>query len=327
MVAFYVWSVRGRPAANGAAVAGVDDPARLEQIRREPHALFVNSAFDAGNGRAALAPLDALNDPRVLTPLRCERIDFSAGTGVCLSANRGVLTTYYANVFDDTFKVRHRIPLQGVPSRVQVSPDGTYAAFTVFVAGDSYTNSGFSTRTTIITTADGAPIGDLEGFAASRDGRPFKEVDFNYWGVTFAHERGRFYATLASGGHTYLVEGDVGPKTIRVMRDGVECPSLSPDDRRIVYKARRTENGRVLWRLHVFDLITGADTPITETRSVDDQAAWLDDEHVLYGLPDDSGAGFNIWVAPANGGGTARVWLHQAYSPAVVQRESLISTR
>jgi hypothetical protein len=33
-------------------------------------------------------------------------------------------------------------------------------------------------------------------------------VDINFWGVTFARAPGRFYATLGTKGHTYLVEGD-----------------------------------------------------------------------------------------------------------------------
>ena len=77
---------------------------------------------------------------------------------------------------------------------------------------------------------------DLETFTVTRDGKPFKSVDFNFWGVTFRQEPGLFYATLASGGHTYLIEGDAVARTARVIRDAVECPSLSPDNRRLAFK-------------------------------------------------------------------------------------------
>ncbi len=39
------------------------------------------------------------------------------------------------------------------------------------------------------------------------------------------------------------------------------------------------------WRLAVLDLRTGQQTRLAEQHSVDDQPEWLDDQHILYGLP------------------------------------------
>ena len=52
-------------------------------------------------------------------------------------------------------------------------------------------------------------------------------------------------------------------------------------------------------------------------RLVDDQAEWLDDETVLYGLPDG-----RIWAQPADGSGEPRVFLENALSPAVIAQAS-----
>jgi Tol biopolymer transport system component len=107
-----------------------------------------------------------------------------------------------------------------------------------------------------------------------------------------------------------------------VLREAVECPSLSPDGARVVFKSRSTEGGRRMWRLHVLDLKTQAETIVNESRSVDDQAEWLDDEHVLYALPRAvAGTGTSdIWIADANGGGTPRLFVHDGTSPSVVRQ-------
>jgi hypothetical protein len=201
----------------------------------------------------------------------------------------------------------------GIPSRARVSPDGRYGAVTLFVAGDSYAAAGaFSTRTTIIDLARGRKVAGLEDFVVTRDGRRITATDANFWGVTFARDGDRFYATLATGGRTYLIEGSVRARSARVIDDNVECPSLSPDGTRIAYKKRVPSKTRP-WRLTVLDLTTMRETPLAETRSVDDQAEWLDDEHVLYGL---DGA---VWSARADGGGRPVRFLAGAASPAVVR--------
>jgi hypothetical protein len=61
------------------------------------------------------------------------------------------------------------------------------------------------------------------------------------------------------------------------------------------------------------DVATLRDWPVAEARSVDDQAEWLDDEHVLYGV--DNG----VWSVPADGTGEPERLLDSADSPAVVR--------
>src|ERR1700749_2488044 len=213
--------------------------------------------------------------------LACERVYYAAGRGICMGvAPSGV--DYTAKIFDRNFQTLHTIDLTGLPSRARVSTDGRYGAMTVFVAGDSYlgNSTAFSTRTTILDMSSGEQIAQLEKYKVTKDGKPFDAVDFNFWGVTFAKDPNRFYATLATGDHHYLVEGDVATESMRVLRAGVEAPSPSPDNRQIAYKSRTGNENR--WHIHVLDVKTLADHPVAESRSVDDQVEWLDDDTLAY---------------------------------------------
>jgi hypothetical protein len=322
-IAGYTMFSRARRAP--AAVTGpppIDDPGRLAQLRQQPHLLFRNTLLGASYGRVALVPLDAPEGARYATPLACDRVHVTREAGLCLQASRGVLTTYKALSFNRAFQTRHTFNLPGAPSRARTSPDGSAAASTVFVSGDSYAAASFSTRTTIYDFGSGRRAGDLEEFRVQRNGQPFKQADFNFWGVTFASNADRFYATLATGGVLYLVEGSVSRRDMRIVREGIECPSLSPDLTRLVFKSRATEHGRRVWHLRVLDLNTLSEVAVNEPRSVDDQAEWLDTDHVLYGLSRDlAGTGTSdIWVARADGTGTSRVFVRDATSPSVVRQ-------
>jgi uncharacterized repeat protein (TIGR01451 family) len=284
-----------------------------------PTVLFQNSTGEQLN-RVGLMPLADPDGPRSLTPLSCARLHFAAGRGLCLRSDDGYFAAPYAYVFGTDFEVQHKLALSGFPSRARVAPDGRYGATTVFVTGHSYAEAGFSTETTLIDLASGTKLGTLEEFAVQRDGARFASPDFNFWGVTFANDSNRFFATLATGGQTFLVEGDVGARKMRVLRENVECPSLSPDNTRLAFKKRvGGEMGGTIWRFHVLDLATMAETPLAEERSIDDQIEWLDDHQVLYG---ETGS---LWTTPADGSGEPRRFMSQASSPAVV-RSALRST-
>jgi hypothetical protein len=289
--------------------------------------LFRSTALGETYGRVGMAYLDAADDQRYVTPLQCDRVHFAAGRGLCLQAKRGVVTTYQAQLFDGEFRVLQTVPLGGIPSRARLSADGRLAAMTVFVSGHSYAGSDFSTRTSVMDATDGRMlIEDLEAMTVLREEVPFKATDFNLWGVTFSRDSNRFYATLATGGKFYLIEGDVAARRVRVIHEGVECPSLSPDNTRVAFKRRVSAGdglGRFVWRLYVLELATRIETPLVgETRNVDDQVEWLDNEHIVYALPDDarrSSAATNSWILPANGTGAPQLLMSMAFSPAVVR--------
>jgi len=193
------------------------------------------------------------------------------------------------------------------------------AAITVFVSGHSYAGTDFSTQTLIVDVAAGKVLADLEKFSVTRDSDTFQSPDFNFWGVTFLHDENHFYATLASKGKTYLVECDLVKQTAKVIYEGVECPSVSPDNLRIAFKKRI---GPISWRISVLDLKTLTVRPLNEPRSVDDQLEWLDNDHVLYALsqnPNGSSASTDIWSLSIRGDGMPQILLKGADSPAVVR--------
>jgi uncharacterized repeat protein (TIGR01451 family) len=314
------WAVQRTRANRGAAGSGAgegtigDDAAARALIGHAPTVMFRNEVMGEAWAQVALVPSATPAGPRAIVPLRCRRLHFSGGRGLCVAEDPGFGMGYDVSVFGSDFRILHKFPLIGLPSRARVSPDGRYGAVTVFVAGHSYSGGDFSTETTIFDLAQGTKLGTLEEFTAVRDGRPFKAVDFNFWGVTFAADGNRFYATLKTKGETYLVEGDIATRRVRVLRPNVECPSLSPDGTRIAFKKRVSGSlGAVTWRFHVLDLRTMIETPLAEERSIDDQIEWLDDRFVLYGVMAD------VWMVQADGSGEARRYLSRAVSPSVVR--------
>lgn len=69
----------------------------------------------------------------------------------------------------------------------------------------------------------------------------------------------------------------------------------------------------------MLDLASGQETRLEgETRSVDDQVAWLDDDTVIYGLPrpDQPGAS-DVWTLPIHGGESPELLVENAWSPTV----------
>jgi hypothetical protein len=265
------------------------------------------------DGPLALASLANPAARRTVSALDCARVYYAHGHGLCIARRSGFAGGYAAQVLGPDLAFRHTVALDGIPSRARVSPDGRYGAVTMFVAGHAYASPGsFSTRTSIIDLASGRSLGNLEDFTVTRGGRQVTAVDVNYWGVTFARGGDRFYATLATGGQTYLIQGSISARSAHVIHTNVECPSISPDGTRIAFK-RRTGSRARPWRLTVLDLRTMRETPLAEPRSVDDQVEWSGEDRVLYGLDG------QIWGVPADGTGSPRRMLADAASPAVVR--------
>jgi hypothetical protein len=298
-------------------------PELMDAEARPGRILFRDTQLGAGYGKLAVADLTDLARRRIIPNLACEVIAFAARHGVCLAAERGFVTTYEARLFDADYGVRARVPLAGIPSRVRVAPNGAIAAVTVFVTGHAYDSIDFSVQTLLLDTATGGVLADLErDLAIARYGVPFRADDFNFWGVTFTPDSKRFYCTLSTAQHRYLIEADVASRNGVIVHDDVECPSLSPDATRVAFKRRTVEEGHVRWQLRVLDLVTKRETPLAEKRSVDDQLEWLDDAHVLYAVSTaetGSSASTDIWVASADGSSPPRLFLSSAYSPAVAR--------
>jgi hypothetical protein len=311
------------PAEGDLATASNANPAQARKPATPPRRIyFRHTGLDSHYGQFAF--VDRPGGVRKFAEgLSCEVAYVAAGRGICLVAKRGVITTYSGKLFDaDSFRTLAEFPLQGVPSRNRFAIDGSLAAYTVFLSGHGYTALDFSTQTVLLDGATGQIVADVErDFTVTRDGQVIKETDFNFWGVTFTPDAKGFYATLSTGGKHWLVKGDIAARTVQVIHENVECPSLSPDGRTVAYKKRFVVDDRIVWQLHVLDLASGRETSLAERRSIDDQLEWLDDRTVLYSVPEEGGGGggTDVWAVPIGGKSPPQRYLASAYSPSVAR--------
>jgi Tol biopolymer transport system component len=161
-----------------------------------------------------------------------------------------------------------------------------------------------------------------------KDGQPYQATSRTFSSVTFADDN-RFYAAMSTGDLRYLIEGDIAAKRVLTVTEDVEGPSLSPDGTRIAFTHINGGADDIdhdhgghgesepIWQLSILDLGTLRITHLGETRSVDDQAVWLDDATVAYSLQRPDGTN-DIWAVPADGTGSPRMIVPGANSPAPV---------
>lgn len=301
------------------APSSTSDTTATVTLPAPPYMVFrsLDRADPKTYGRIAVIRLDDIHGPRRLGGLTCDRVYFQGARGICLALADSFPQSYKAELLGPDLKPTGSVAVAGIPSRARVSPDGRLGGVTTFVSGHSYAALGvFSTQAMIIDLVTGRPVvKSLEDWRVTRDGRRVESVDENFWGITFAPDGDTFYATLSTGGETYLVRGSVKAKSMTVIHENVECPSVSPDGGRVAYKKRTGADG--LWHLTVLDLATMTETPLAEDEPIDDQVEWLDGDTILYGN------GEAIWSVPADGGGAPERFLPAANSPSIVREEAV----
>lgn len=295
--------------------------ATTDQVLTGDRVVFRNTAAGAGYGHVGSVALDDPTGARVVGDLACDRVDATGALLSCLRTVRGITPTYTATLYDGAGAPLTTWPLPGIPSRTRISPAGDLVATTAFVTGHSYATIGFSTETTIHTTG-GEGLGNLEDWTLVVDGQQSAPVDRNYWGITFVDDS-TFYATagMTTEGITYLVRGEIATRTLTTLAENVECPSLSPDGTRIAFKRVTGGSGATAhWTPAIYDITTGEVSLLPETRSIDDQLEWLDDDMILYGMPRDDVAGdTDVWALPADGSGEPALFIEHAWSPSIVR--------
>jgi hypothetical protein len=279
----------------------------------EPAIAFVSTAEGAAAGHlSAISASRHAAPPQHYRP-ECDRLATSSKYLVCLERTGNLLWPFRARLMTLDQSTIKEVVLEGVPSRTRISGDGRYFATTTFVTGDSYAAELFSTRTSIFDTGSENKTGEnLETYELIINGESYRFNDTNIWGVTFVPGQDRFFATASTNGHRYLVDGDIKRKSMLVLRDNVECPSLSPDGLSLAYKKRVEEGQYPKWRFYLLDLLTNTERPLQEERSVDDQIAWLDDDTVMYAVQEEGRS--DIWKLSI-GGGPPELFIRDGKSP------------
>ena len=311
----YVVAVN-RSAVHPAEARGASPSSAGPALPSRPRLLFRSTQPETYGLLTAVDAAEPSSAP-VASSRTCDRVDARGGRVVCVTTEGGFLDTVRAYVLDEELRTLHELDLKGVPSRLRLSPNGRLVAVTVFVTGHSYATAGFSTSTTIWETSTGDRVGTLEDFRFVVDGKVADAVDRNFWGVTFARDGRTFYATMATGGRTYLVQGDVESRQGKALVEGVECPSLSPDETRVAFKQRLPGN-TVTWTLAVLDLESRKRTVLPVDAGIDDQPYWLDDDTVTYGAvrgsSGEAATRQDTWAVPADGSALPRVLREDAWS-------------
>ena len=265
-------------------------------------------------GRVALASLSPEPEART-SMLQCARLHYAGGGGLCAaqeSARGAVRNVVY--VFDPMLRRTRRVALDGIPTRLRVSPSGRIGAITSYSEEETDAGERLVTRTRIVDMRRGEVTADLGEFHVDNLHLPPIRGHVDVAGVAFERGDDRFFATLATETERYLVAGSLRERRLTAIRTGVASEGLSPDGRRLAVKRLLPERGR--WQLAVIDLSTWQEHDLLQgPRSVDDQVDWLDDEHVMY--HDADGEGTALWMLPVDGNNGPRVLLKDAYSGAV----------
>ena len=270
-------------------------------------------------------------DHKVLsrTPTRfgCDRVYESQEKLWCFTRITPGKPRYYTDPTGYLFDLKSEatpkasFKVKGIVSRARIAGDGRFAAGTAFTTGHSYMGVGgthFSTATFIATLSDPTDAQNIQTWAVSHQGKPVISADLNLWGVTFDPANSdHFLVTVYFDGQPYLGEGNISTKSIRVLKQGIECPSYSPDGKRIAYKSR---TGPTRWSPAVMDLESGKSTVHEHiSESVDDQIEWLDDKTLVFQItktPLVGSAQINLYtLSLSKTQSTPELWLEDAKSP------------
>ncbi|WP_310529266.1 hypothetical protein, partial [Nocardioides sp.] len=225
-------------------------------LQDAPRIVFRHTGLDSSYGMVAMVSLAEPSGSRAFTNVSCDRVAAWNGGASCLVTERGVVTRFEAHQLDAAWQESSSRPLPGIPSRTRASADGTLVATTAFVSGHSYMSTGFSTATEVREVGGGRDWGNLEDFALVLGGHRVDPADRNVWGVTFVDDV-TFYATVDTGGKTYLVAGNLESRTLTSVTTTAECPAVSPDRSRVAFKVDVDRGRAIVWQLAVLDLASG----------------------------------------------------------------------
>ncbi len=266
-------------------LAAVDTEPEEVVVLQDGDQLAINRIPGDDYGRVITINSDV---SRTFVPnVRCERYHASGNYGLCLW--KAGEQRYQATLYDVSENVNNDVLSWGVtlPSRARISDDGQYASYTSFASGTGYQDLGsFVTVIEVFETDDPLNRVRLSDFDYSdEDAALLADIKGKFWGVTWGDD-GDFYVTWGNEEEIRIVKGSYADKTLELTDLIGSCPSLSPDGKTLVFK-ESTANG---FELVALNLETNETTRLAETRSVDDQVEWLNDDTIAYALHVDEDA-------------------------------------
>lgn len=274
----------------------------------------------------------------------CLRVHVAGEVGVCLTGRDHnsaaaktdeTTETWETVVFDatDDRAAKIRSYQSPFPSRARVRADGSRYTTTGFVNGREYEEIGATETTQTLALIDdptgAGPMVGLSQFHVDGSARRYTTDRFQYWGVSFG-DQDRFWVTGYFDDETgpEIMIGDVATMTLEPAGHFGSCPSVSPDGATVVFKKTRAAGGFVLVAL---DIESGTETVVGETRSVNDQVEWIDNDTIIYALHPDEGPGaeevedeqerYDLWTVDLAPGSVPVLFATNASSPAVVRSQ------
>ncbi|KAG1647475.1 hypothetical protein GQR58_030576 [Nymphon striatum] len=154
----------------------------------------------------------------------------------------------------------------------------------------------------------------------------FQASDRNYWGVSFLPDgSGDYTVTFGSADTVEVLQYSEATNEAEPLNLEGSCPSVSPDGRFIVYK--RADFDRAVLgeesniRLVLHDTDTGQERLLGETRFVDDQVEWLDEDTIVYAIKRDDEESiqpaYDVWSLDLDPTAEPQLLVPFADSPAV----------
>jgi hypothetical protein len=280
--------------------------------------MFVNRVPGDDYGRLGIRHADG---SRTLLNRDCVRVHIAADHGVCLSDDGlGAFQTTFFEAANPAVSIKSYS--SALPSRARISPGGTFSSVTAFITGVSYADVG--AETTTLVTIDKIDSNDrlrgANGLAVDASEERYQRFDATYWGLSFVDEN-EFYITGFYGDAPEIMRGTIDSMTIEPTGWIGSCPSISPDGQTLVFKEQRPDGG---YDLAAVNVATQEKWLLGESRSVDDQVEWLDNDTILYALhpegsDDNVQPEFDIWMLDIAPGSTPELFLPNADSPAAAR--------
>jgi hypothetical protein len=304
-----VTAVSGGARAFREAAPAPASPVAMASITASPHLVYRHTGVDVNYNLTKVAALDRA-DTSAGAGIRCERVSFGAGRGICLQADRGMFTTYKAVVFDRTFTPTSAVSVLNCALPFLLK-NATIRSTSAITSGPM-PSPGSSRRECVVIGVTPYVRVDERALLACASG-PCKGGRLQFLGCDVHARQQRLLCVarqrrqdLLSRAISRCASSSCWRRTSSARRyrptTGRSCSSAASGP-------RRTR------RFYVMDLATMNARPLaSETRFVDDQASGSTTATSSTRSAPSSGTS-DVWVAPIDDSAPAKIFMPEASSP------------